>query len=183
MPDTAANATSSSSASAGSAEPRVHRGEGVAPPQLPLSPVTDLPKNTVQVPSSPPPSYEEVLAENRLVAAREAAAAAASASAGACGGSDQARGSTEKPPVSSVGRTGPLQIQHKSSKALYRAVAAQWGLTCKMSDKCRCLDCQGRYFDCEYEQNEQEKTDGGLGAGTPMFISDVMGGSVGCTLL
>lgn len=29
---------------------------------------------------------------------------------------------------------------------------------------------QSRYFDCEYDQeNEQEKTDGGLGAGTPMF--------------
>lgn len=38
------------------------------------------------------------------------------------------------------------------------------------------------YFDCEYDYNEQEKTDGGLGAGTPMFISEVMHGSA-CTLL
>lgn len=41
----------------------------------------------------------------------------------------------------------PVQVQgpiilHKSSKALYRAVAAQWGITCKMNDHCRCLDCQ-----------------------------------------
>lgn len=36
----------------------------------------------------------------------------------------------------------PPQIIHKSSKELYKAVAAQWGITCKMSDHCRCLDCQ-----------------------------------------
>lgn len=46
---------------------------------------------------------------------------------------------------------------------------------------CFCL--QSRYFDCEYDQeNEQEKTDGGLGAGTPMFLSEVMHGST-CTLI
>jgi len=31
-------------------------------------------------------------------------------------------------------------------------------------------------------QNEHQKTDGGLGAGTPMFISEVMHGS-GCNIL
>lgn len=31
---------------------------------------------------------------------------------------------------------------HKSHKEFYRAVAKQWGITCKMSDHCRCLDCQ-----------------------------------------
>lgn len=41
---------------------------------------------------------------------------------------------------------------------------------------------QSRYFDCEYDKNEHEKTDGGLGAGTPMFISEVMQDS-GCVLL
>lgn len=76
---------------------------------------------------------------------------------------------------------GP-EILHKSSKELYRAVAKQFGITCKMSDQCRCLDCQSHYFDCEYDQNEQEKTDGGLGAGTPMFISEVMHGTA-CNLL
>lgn len=76
---------------------------------------------------------------------------------------------------------GP-EILHKSSKELYRAVAKQFGITCKMSDHCRCFDCQSHYFDCEYEQNEQEKTDGGLGAGTPMFISEVMHGTA-CNIL
>lgn len=33
-------------------------------------------------------------------------------------------------------------IVHKSSKELYKALAAQWGITCKMSDHCRCYDCQ-----------------------------------------
>lgn len=39
---------------------------------------------------------------------------------------------------------GP-EIIHKSSKALYRAVAKEWGITCKMSDQCRCFDCQVSY--------------------------------------
>ena len=45
-----------------------------------------------------------------------------------------------------------------------------------------CLHLQSRYFDCEYDQNDQEKTDGGLGAGTPMFISEVMHGTA-CSIL
>ncbi|XP_055606888.1 uncharacterized protein LOC129754703 [Uranotaenia lowii] len=80
-----------------------------------------------------------------------------------------------------VVQPGP-EILYKSSKQLYKAVAKECGITCKMSDQCRCLDCQSRYFDCEYDQNENEKTDGGLGAGTPMFISEVMHGSA-CTIL
>lgn len=44
------------------------------------------------------------------------------------------------------------EIIYKSSKEMYKAVAKECGITCKMSDQCRCLDCQSRYFDCEYEQ-------------------------------
>ncbi|EFN87910.1 hypothetical protein EAI_15944 [Harpegnathos saltator] len=76
---------------------------------------------------------------------------------------------------------GP-KILHKSSKEFYKAMAKQWGITCKMSDHCRCLDCQSHYFDCDYEKDEQVKGDGGLSAGTPMFISEVMHGSA-CALL
>lgn len=76
----------------------------------------------------------------------------------------------------------PQEIMHKSSKEFYKAVAKQFGITCKMSDHCRCYDCQSHYFDCEYEQNEQEKTDGGLGAGTPVFLHEVMHGSA-CIIL
>ncbi|XP_049546101.1 uncharacterized protein LOC125957446 isoform X3 [Anopheles darlingi] len=75
------------------------------------------------------------------------------------------------------------EILYKSSKQLYKAMAKECGITCKMSDQCRCLDCQSRYFDCEYDQqNEHEKTDGGLSAGTPMFISEVMHGAA-CIIL
>lgn len=28
-----------------------------------------------------------------------------------------------------------------------------------------CVECQSRYFDCEFDHNDNEKTDGGLGAG------------------
>lgn len=114
------------------------------------------------IPSSPPPSYEHVLEETRLA--------------------QQASASTPiLEPQLSIERKGP-EILHKSSKELYRAVAKQFGITCKMSDHCRCFDCQSHYFDCEYEQNEQEKTDGGLGAGTPMFISEVIHGTA-CVIL
>nr|CAI5843383.1 unnamed protein product [Callosobruchus analis] len=108
------------------------------------------------VPNSPPPSYECVLEETR-----------------------------QKSQLDSSSPTEPPKcpaIMHKSSKELYKAVAKQFGITCKMSDQCRCFDCQSHYFDCEYEKNEQEKTDGGLGAGTPMFISEVMHGTA-CTIL
>ncbi|CAB3367433.1 Hypothetical predicted protein [Cloeon dipterum] len=38
----------------------------------------------------------------------------------------------------------PENYNHKrrSSTELYREAAAIWGLTCRMSDSCRCLDCQ-----------------------------------------
>lgn len=32
-----------------------------------------------------------------------------------------------------------------------------------------CVECQSRYFDCEFDQNENDKTDGGLGAGNGDF--------------
>ncbi|XP_017070266.1 uncharacterized protein LOC108107307 isoform X2 [Drosophila eugracilis] len=76
----------------------------------------------------------------------------------------------------------PEMMSNKTSKEIYKDLAKQWGITCKMSEKCRCMDCQSHYFDCDYDDNEHQKTDGGLGAGTPMFISEVMHGS-GCNIL
>ncbi|XP_050438852.1 uncharacterized protein LOC126844597 [Adelges cooleyi] len=134
-----------------------------------------------QAHASPPPSYECSLAkrqsseQGQMVIDEENYAASASCSQQQCGESEQGQQSSVSSPVRQ-------EIFHKSSKEFYKAVAAQWGITCKMSDHCRCLDCQSRYFDCEYDQeNEHEKTDGGLGAGTPMFLSEVMHGSA-CTL-
>ncbi|XP_073981754.1 uncharacterized protein isoform X2 [Rhodnius prolixus] len=108
------------------------------------------------IPSSPPPSYEHVLAESRLEGRENLSPT-----------TDSSQEPDEHPKQ--------IMIVHKSSKELYKALAAQWGITCKMSDHCRCYDCQSHYFDCEYDRdNEHEKTDGGLGAGTPMFISEVI---------
>lgn len=130
-------------------------------------------------------------------------------------------------------KKGP-EILYKSSKELYKAVAKQCGISCKMTDTCRqvylrhfstktilltlqllssrlrsCVDCQSRYFDCEFDQNDNEKSDGGLGAGngainygivyqslsiklrnklsslvtgTPMFVNEVLHGTA-CIIL
>lgn len=43
-------------------------------------------------------------------------------------------------------------ISNKSSKKIYKAVAREWGITCKMSETCRCMDCQSNYFDCEFDE-------------------------------
>lgn len=45
----------------------------------------------------------------------------------------------------------PEILSNKSSKEIYKDLAKQWGITCKMSDTCRCMECQGHYFDCEYD--------------------------------
>ncbi|XP_057328020.1 uncharacterized protein LOC130669265 [Microplitis mediator] len=165
--------------------------------------VIALPKDSqTTMTNSPPPSYEHVLQETQLrrtpseVDEGEEEFAEAEndnnytdesvvlSSKGRMLTSGVSRVSGESE-ASLVGNQiivkGP-EIFHKSSKELYRAIAKQCGISCKMSDQCRCLDCQSHYFDCEYDKDEQEKTDGGLGAGTPMFIAEVMHGTA-CILL
>ncbi|XP_012223644.1 uncharacterized protein [Linepithema humile] len=150
-------------------------------------------KNEQTIPSSPPPSYEHVLEETRMessaialreakdgdkekqVSSNEKSTEDAENIVGGDDGSGGPGGGDRK------AAKGP-KILHKSSKEFYKAMAKQWGITCKMSDHCRCLDCQSHYFDCDYEKDEQEKGDGGLSAGTPMFISEVMHGTA-CALL
>lgn len=114
--------------------------------------------NDDDVPCSPPPPYDYVLEEQ-------------------C--TDYPYCEDEEN-VASTPTNGPV-IVHTSSKEFYKAVAKQFGLTCKMSDDCRCCECQSRYFDYS-ERTEHEKSDGGLGAGTPMFINEAMQGSV-CNIL
>ncbi|KAJ8958612.1 hypothetical protein NQ318_016333 [Aromia moschata] len=147
---------SNSSTRSNSVETPVECENELGSPQNNVPAIMETNEGQDIIPSSPPPSYEYVLEETRL-----------QAKAG---------------PSSPTNPTKGPEIMHKSSKELYRAVAKQFGITCKMSDHCRCFDCQSHYFDCEYEQNEQEKTDGGLGAGTPMFISEVMHGTA-CNIL
>ncbi|XP_015110378.1 uncharacterized protein LOC107036748 [Diachasma alloeum] len=138
-----------------------------------------IPENSSDVSrSSPPPSYEYVLEETRM-----------GQTANVVEEQTESASDTETHQGDEVGGTSiqniietPRPEMHKSSKELYRAVAKQWGITCKMSDHCRCFDCQSHYFDCEYEKDEQAKTDGGLSAGTPMFLAEVMHGTA-CVLL
>ncbi|XP_011154681.1 transcription initiation factor TFIID subunit 1 [Harpegnathos saltator] len=150
-------------------------------------------RNEQTIPSSPPPSYEHVLEETRMgsstVALRREAKEGSrenEKSTGDAEGGDAGDDGGGGPGGGGGGgdrraAKGP-KILHKSSKEFYKAMAKQWGITCKMSDHCRCLDCQSHYFDCDYEKDEQVKGDGGLSAGTPMFISEVMHGSA-CALL
>lgn len=42
-------------------------------------------------------------------------------------------------------------INNKSSKKIYKEFSKQWGITCKMSETCRCMECQGHYFDCDFD--------------------------------
>ncbi|KAL0119789.1 hypothetical protein PUN28_007912 [Cardiocondyla obscurior] len=138
-------------------------------------------RNEQTIPGSPPPSYEYVLEETRMEssALREQVLSDDKSTEdiedGDNDGKGDSGGGNRKP------AKGP-KILHKSSKEFYKAMAKQWGITCKMSDHCRCLDCQSHYFDCDYEKDEQEKGDGGLSAGTPMFISEVIHGTV-CAIL
>lgn len=70
-----------------------------------------------------------------------------------CGGTYQHGGATyQLVPQQTPTQKPRNEIIYKSSKEMYKAVAKECGITCKMSDQCRCLDCQSRYFDCEYEQ-------------------------------
>lgn len=43
-----------------------------------------------------------------------------------------------------------MLINNKSSKKIYKAVAKELGIACQMSEQCRCDDCQGNYFNSEY---------------------------------
>ncbi|XP_069685241.1 uncharacterized protein [Periplaneta americana] len=151
---------------------------GLPPPPEPRpAPVSQ--NNTI--PSSPPPSYEHVLAETRLAAAQaETACRTPDEDA------DEAEKRRKKAAVMAAAAAGTVakrpEILHKSSKELYRAVAAQWGITCKMSDHCRCLDCQSRYFDCEYDQTDQEKSEGALDGIPPSVLSGGLQGTP-CNIL
>uniref|UniRef100_A0ABD2XGK1 DUF4802 domain-containing protein n=1 Tax=Trichogramma kaykai TaxID=54128 RepID=A0ABD2XGK1_9HYME len=147
--------------------------------------------------SSPPPSYERVLEEVRELRTRLQRSLAEEEDAI----EESSNGEVEAPPPETKKKhkkkppkpQKSQEIVYKSSKEFYRAMAKQWGITCKMSDNCRCLDCQSRYFDCGYQEKYcgtgeygetkyHEQSDGGLSASTPMFVSEMMHGSA-CLLL
>ncbi|XP_069696102.1 uncharacterized protein [Periplaneta americana] len=69
--------------------------------------------------------------------------------------------------------------RRKSSTELYREAAALLGLTCSMSDSCRCIECQSRYFDFD---DDDRRTDTGLAAGTPALLDHVLTHPMTCSL-
>nr|XP_018906669.1 PREDICTED: uncharacterized protein LOC109036750 isoform X2 [Bemisia tabaci] len=133
-------------------------------------------------PRSPPPSYQHALKTQEEMESERSESTSIGSNHSESSRETRANGELARTSVSAPVKR--QEIVHKSCKEFYKAVAAEWGITCKMSDHCRCIECQSRYFDCEYDRdNELEKTDGGLAASTPMFIStEVMHGSV-CTIL
>lgn len=48
-------------------------------------------------------------------------------------------------------------MSNKTSKEIYKDLAKQWGITCKMSESCRCMECQSHYFDCDYDDVSNAK--------------------------
>jgi hypothetical protein len=135
------------------------------------------------IPSSPPPSYEHVLEEvnvtdenltsalrshhvralhlqtrmeSSAIALRETEGDKEKSTEdieGGDGGDDDSGGPGGGDRKAAKGP----KILHKSSKEFYKAMAKQWGITCKMSDHCRCLDCQVRL---PSEINELEQITG-----------------------
>ncbi|XP_051158378.1 uncharacterized protein LOC127279827 [Leptopilina boulardi] len=69
--------------------------------------------------------------------------------------------------------------QRKSSTELYKEAAEILGLTCSLSDSCRCIDCQSNYFDCDDECGDS-KTE--LAAGTPVLLDHALSHPLTCTI-
>ncbi|KAJ9592401.1 hypothetical protein L9F63_015921 [Diploptera punctata] len=77
------------------------------------------------------------------------------------------------------GRKARRKERRKSSTELYREAAALLGLSCSMSDSCRCIECQSRYF--EFDEDER-RTDTGLAAGTPALLDHVLTHPMTCSV-
>ncbi|KAM0736634.1 hypothetical protein ACS0PU_006283 [Formica fusca] len=61
--------------------------------------------------------------------------------------------------------------RRKSSAELYKEAVEILGLTCSLTDSCRCIDCQSNYFNCE-----DDCADAGteLAAGTPILLDHAL---------
>ncbi|XP_067207410.1 uncharacterized protein [Linepithema humile] len=61
--------------------------------------------------------------------------------------------------------------RRKSSAELYKEAVEILGLTCSLTDSCRCIDCQSNYFDCD-----DDCADAGteLAAGTPILLDHAL---------
>ncbi|CAO1344066.1 unnamed protein product [Diamesa tonsa] len=65
--------------------------------------------------------------------------------------------------------------QRKSSKELYREAAKLLGIACSLTDNCRCIECQSRYFDCddEYDMDDSDSDGDDSDSDTDSCSSDI----------
>ncbi|XP_011494740.1 PREDICTED: uncharacterized protein LOC105359759 [Ceratosolen solmsi marchali] len=87
-------------------------------------------------------------------------------------GMSLARGSVSAP-------TSPPARQRRSSTELYMEAVEILGLTCTLSDSCRCIDCQSNYFDYDDEYGEARTE---LAAGTPILLDHALTHPLTCSI-
>ncbi|XP_076765329.1 uncharacterized protein LOC143432551 isoform X1 [Xylocopa sonorina] len=69
--------------------------------------------------------------------------------------------------------------QRKSSAELYKEAVEILGLTCTLTDSCRCIDCQGTYFDCDDDFGDARTE---LAAGTPILLDHALSHPLTCSI-
>ncbi|KAL7286403.1 hypothetical protein TKK_0019353 [Trichogramma kaykai] len=69
--------------------------------------------------------------------------------------------------------------QRKSSTELYKEAVEILGLTCTLSDSCRCIDCQSNYFDYEDDYGDTRTE---LAAGTPVLLDHALTHPLTCSI-
>ncbi|XP_014212781.1 uncharacterized protein LOC106642495 [Copidosoma floridanum] len=72
----------------------------------------------------------------------------------------------------------PPARQRKSSTELYKEAVEILGLTCKLSDSCRCIDCQSSYF--QYDDECETRPE--LAAGTPVLLDHALTHPLACSI-
>ncbi|KAL2714893.1 uncharacterized protein V1478_014591 [Vespula squamosa] len=69
--------------------------------------------------------------------------------------------------------------QRKSSAELYKEAVEILGLTCSLTDSCRCIDCQSNYFDCDDDCGDARTE---LAAGTPILLDHALSHPLTCSI-
>ncbi|XP_043287984.1 uncharacterized protein [Venturia canescens] len=89
------------------------------------------------------------------------------------------RGKKSRRASSTVSLPTPPPRQRKSSAELYKEAVEILGLTCSLTDSCRCLDCQSNYFDCDDDCGDARTE---LAAGTPILLDHALTHPLTCSI-
>ncbi|XP_011312840.1 uncharacterized protein [Fopius arisanus] len=79
----------------------------------------------------------------------------------------------------SIGTPSPPARQRKSSTELYKEAVEILGLTCSLTDSCRCIECQSNYFDFDDDCGESRSE---LAAGTPILLDHALSHPLACSI-